>query len=400
MEIQNSSDEVGSKPHHVEIKPWVLYLGTLLQSAGAAMLWPITTLYMHNTLHESLTVAGFVLMAVSGAMMVGGYLGGYLFDRWNPFKALIIAIVVATATLGAITLFHQWPLFALLMLVIGLADGVLYTLLSSYASTIQSIDSRRVFNMNYMFMNVGVVIGTVGVGLLYDFGVTWVFGSAFVLYLIFLILAYFKFKVVGLAKQAAKAAAKADRSNFKTPKLVYALLGLTFSIYFGYVLWESVVATHMTDLGLSIQDYSSLWTINGVVLIIGQSILNKYADRIKFKTSVIGGGILFALSFLFLIIAQTYVAFLGAFMILTVGEMLASPQIPAWIAKISDPNAQGHAQGQVMMVTSFGRALGPLFGGFMIDAAGYKSLFATIFGVMVLSVAISWFSSLRYRARK
>ncbi|MCM0582944.1 MFS transporter [Weissella diestrammenae] len=395
MVVQSSNEDVGSKPRHVEIQPWVLYLGTLLQSSGAAMLWPITTLYMHQDLHESMTVAGVVLMAISIAMMLGGYLGGYLFDHWNPYRAVMTAVSVATVTLGLITIWHGWPLFAVLMLIIGFADGVLYTLLSAYASTIQAIDSRRVFNMNYMFMNVGVVIGTVVVGSLYNYGVAYVFGTAFAMYFVFAILAGFKFKVQGLALQAAKAAERAEQSHFKTPNLVYALLGLTFSIYFGYILWESVVATHMTDLGLTIQDYSSLWTINGVVLIIGQSILNRYADRIKFKTSVLGGGLLFASSFLFLITAKSYAAFLGAFMILTVGEMLASPQIPAWIAHISDPNAQGRAQGQVMMFTSFGRALGPLFGGFVIDAASYQTLFAIIFVIMIVFILISWLVSMQ-----
>ena len=49
-------------------------------------------------------------------------------------------------------------------------------------------------------------------------------------------------------------------------------------------------------------------------------------------------------------------------MILTIGEMFASPQMPAWIDDISDPNAKGRSQGMMTMAISLGRAVGPLYG--------------------------------------
>lgn len=40
---------------------WVA-LASLLNNTGAAFLWPLTTMYMHNYLHESLTTAGIVML--------------------------------------------------------------------------------------------------------------------------------------------------------------------------------------------------------------------------------------------------------------------------------------------------------------------------------------------------
>lgn len=360
---------------HVELKTGALYLGTLLQSSGASMLWPITTLYMHNQLHESLSVAGVVLMLISLAMMFGSYIGGYMFDHFNPFGVLMGTLTVAVGLMAGISFWHTWPVFALLMVVIGWADGVLYTLMSSYAATITRIDTRKVFNMNYLAMNVGVVVGTLVVGALFQHGVQMVFWAALGMYVGLWLLAWYAFRLPGLKQQNVQERTQVHQRSFHPGKLLYGLLGLTFAIYFGYILWESVVATHMTDLGLSIRDYSSLWTINGVVLIIGQSVLNRYADRIKYRQSVLTGAVLFALSFICLTYARTYPQILGTFMILTLGEMLAAPQIPAWVVSVSDPHAKGHAQGQVMMATSFGRALGPMFAGIVIDAAGYTVLF-------------------------
>jgi predicted MFS family arabinose efflux permease len=380
---------------HVEIKAPILYITTLFQSTGASLLWPITTLYMHNELGESMTVAGAVLMAMSIFMMAGSWVGGRLFDHWNPYKAIVLSVSVSLAALGALTIWHGWPQFAIFMMVLGFADGGIYTLLNSYAATITKVDSRKVFNFQYLFMNVGVVIGTALVGFLFDLGVRYVFGLATLMYLGFLSIVVTNFNVDGLARQAAKAADRAAKSTFKYPKVLYSLLGFVFAMYMGYVLWETVVATHMTSLGMTTQDYSFLWTLNGIVIIFGGLLLDRIIDHLSFKLSVLGGGFLFALSFLFLIYADSYLGFVLTFMLLTVGEMFASPQVPAWIDSIGNPNAKGQAQGLVAMSTSLGRAVGPMYGGLLIDAGSYKLLFSSIFAIMIVFIISTWLLSFR-----
>lgn len=390
MQIHPTTDDEASKPYHVEVEPRVLYIATLIQSTGASLLWPITTLYMHDELHETMTTTGIVLMGMSLMMMLGSWLGGQLFDRWHPYKAIVTAVIFATAILTTLTLQHSWPAFAGLLMLTGLADGAIYTLLNAYTATVTSRDSRQVFNMQYLFMNVGVVLGTLTVGFLFDHGAKLVFGTATAMYVIFSVLVILTFNVPGMTKQAARSAAKAARSTFKPPFLIYILLGLTFSLYLGYILWETVIATHMTALGLTTQDYSMLWTINGIVIIIGQVILNRFLADVSFKLTVLGGTTLFAISFIFLMFARTYTDFLVAFLILTVGELLASPQIPAWIDAIGNPNAKGQEQGYVTMMISFGRALGPFYGGVMIDHGSYKLLFFSIFGLLMGFSILSW----------
>ena len=56
-----------TKQRQVKLK-WVA-LASLLNNTGAAFLWPLTTMYMHNYLHESLTTAGVVMLLMSICMM-------------------------------------------------------------------------------------------------------------------------------------------------------------------------------------------------------------------------------------------------------------------------------------------------------------------------------------------
>ena len=38
-----------------------LFLASLLNNTGSALLWPLITVYVHDYLHESMTVAGIVM---------------------------------------------------------------------------------------------------------------------------------------------------------------------------------------------------------------------------------------------------------------------------------------------------------------------------------------------------
>ncbi|WP_439818998.1 MFS transporter [Weissella paramesenteroides] len=389
MITQSSTDGDVLKPQHIEIKAIVLYITTFFQSTGASLIWPITTLYMHNILHQSMTISGMVIMGLSVTMMIGNWLGGRLFDHWSPYKAMTLSVGVALATLLMLTFWHSWPVFAIFMLILGFADGLIYTLLNAYAATIQSVDTRKIFNFQYLFMNIGVVAGTAIVGFLFDYGVKYVFGGASIMYLVFFALVVKYFNIKGLAKQSARAAARAAKSTFKTPIVIYAILGLAFAFYMSYILWETVIATHMTDLGMTTKDYSFLWTLNGIIIIFGQGLLNRIIVYLPLRLTVLGGSTLFAISFLVLIQAKTYPMFIASFIILTIGEIFASPQIPAWIDKLSDPNAKGHAQGLLTMIVSLGRAIGPLYGGLLIDSGSYKILFASVFVIMMFFVSLT-----------
>lgn len=390
---QSVDVDSASKPKS-EVRAPLLYIATLFQSTGSSLLWPITTLYIHNVLHENMTIAGTSLMLMSLMMMLGSWLGGRLFDRWNPYRALVGSVTIALLSLISLIFWHGWPVFVIILCILGLADGAVYALLNSFAASIKSVDTRKVFNFQYLFMNVGVVIGTAVVGFLFEHGIQLIFIAASVMYIVFLVLTAANFKVASLQKKAAAPTVK-QKKRFHWPVIGLALLGLTFAIYMAYVMWETVVATHMTSLGMSTEQYSFLWTLNGIVIIIGGFVLDRFIQRIPFKVSVLGGSTLFALSFIYLIFAHAYWEFILAFMILTFGEMFASPQIPAWVDHVGDPNNRGQSQGLITMLTSFGRAVGPLYGGLLIDHGSYMLLFASIFVIIMLFVIVTWILSQR-----
>lgn len=87
------------------------------------------------------------------------------------------------------------------------------------------------------------------------------------------------------------------------------------------------------------------------------------------------GVTMFALSFVTLVFAKDFPHFAMSMAILTLGESTAFPAIPAFVNELSPLTSKGKYQGSIMVASGIGRAVGPLFGGMIIDKAGYLPFF-------------------------
>ncbi|AKP64625.1 major facilitator superfamily permease [Levilactobacillus koreensis JCM 16448] len=357
---------------------------TLLLNAAAACMWPLTTVYMHNQLHQTLALAGVALLGMSLCMILGNWLGGLLFDKWSPFMSGVVGTLCSFIPMLLLIFFHGWPIFGIMLLFIGLGDGIVMTVVNSFAANVTQISSRRVFNWLYIGMNLGVVMGTLMVGYLMDHGVQLVFIAASICYaaLLIIFIADFRMDIVQETKHREKGPAKPAQLN-----LIWLIALLVFCMYLSYSLWESVISVHMTNLGISFEHYSLLWTLNGLLIVFGQPLANRIGTYFKMSSQIAVGSLIFILSFLLLVFAKSYAMFVITMIILTVGEMTGFPGIPAWIDSLAGDNDKGKFQGIYNMAISFGRAVGPLYGGLIIEYGNYQSLFWSVTAFMLLALA-------------
>ena len=175
----------------IELK-WLL-LGMFLGSIGNSFVWPLTTIYMHQQLHESLTVSGIVLLLYSGANVVGSYIAGTLFDKKNPRQLMLGGTVTATVIMALLIAFNGWPVYGILLTGVGFMNGWIITMVNSYG-TQSGQDGRYVFNMLYFANNLGMVIGTTIVGPLYQYAhgnISPMFSITTVLYVLFSAVVFF-----------------------------------------------------------------------------------------------------------------------------------------------------------------------------------------------------------------
>lgn len=367
--------------------PWV-FTYSLLNNAGAACIWPLVTMYMHQDLHQTLTTSGWALLLMSVFMLLGNYLGGYLFDRWSPYASSLWFTGLSLASIIALMFWHGWPAFALLLLPLGLGDGVNLTLTNSYATLIPKHSERYIFNIMYIGLNIGVVIGTAMVGYLLQRGVLILFIVTASFYLALFLMALFRFNV-NLHRQEVAIKTESDSA---APQHILWLMAsicfMVFCIYLSYSIWESVMSVHMTGLGMSFEQYSWIWVVNGTMIVFGQAVVNHFFDRISIVVEVLLGALIFGTSYFLLIPAQHYPMFITSIVILTFGEMMALPVIPAWIDQFATNGTRGRYQAYFTVFMNGGRAVGPLFDGLLVEQVGYSFLFGFSGCLMLLAIVL------------
>ncbi|MGE9849789.1 MDR family MFS transporter [Lactobacillus amylovorus] len=378
-----------------EIKLIWLIVGELATWIGASFIWPLTSVYLNKQLHISLSIIGVVLFCNCAGNILGSIISGRLYDKYNPYPLMLWGLGLDAAVLFLMAAFHGWPEYWVWLTLTGFLGGWTGTLINSVATSLKKYPSRYVFNVLYFSQNLGVVTGTLIVGYLYDFSITLLFVIAALLFVIAFINAVFNYKPIiafhkeRMAKHKKGEKHKAEpmpKRNFIMTMVFFTTLGVTWLMYMN---WESNLSVYMVSLGIPFHLYSLLWTLNAGVIVIMQGILARFPNIFKnLFHQIIFGICMFSLSFITLVFAKDFAHFALSMFILTLGESTAFPAIPAYVNDLSPLTSKGKYQGANMVASGIGRAFGPLFGGLIIDHAGYIPFFWVAAIVIALMIVV------------
>lgn len=379
-----------------EIKLHWLLLGELLTWIGASFIWPLTSVYLNKRLHVSLAMIGVVLFFNCLANMLGSFVAGWAYDHLDPYYLLIAGGSLDALVLFLMAAFHGWPIYWVWMTLTGLLGGWNGALINSIATSIKSKPGRYVFNVIYFAQNLGVVLGTLTVGYLYDYSVTLLFIIAACLFVavsvntIFNyrpIIQFHKERMANKDKQVKQKIQPMPKANWILTIGFYTTLAV---IWLMYMNWESNLSVYMVSLGIPFHLYSLLWTINAGIIVCVQALLSKFPNIFKnIFHQMIFGVTMFAISFVTLIFAKDYAHFVFSMVTLTIGESTAMPAIPAYVNDLSPMSSKGKYQGLTLSTSAIGRALGPLFGGLVIDRFGYIDFFiVAAIGIFLMIVVL------------
>ncbi|MFC7393571.1 MDR family MFS transporter [Scopulibacillus cellulosilyticus] len=352
---------------------WLLIIGMVLNVTGTSFLFPLNTIYIHEHLGHSLTFAGFVLMLNSGAGIVGNLIGGILFDRIGGYKSILSGVIVATVSGFLMALFHStWP-YTIFLTIIGFGSGLIFPSMYALAGTVWPEGGRKSFNALYVAQNLGVALGASVGGFIASISFVYIFVVNGFMYLFFTILVLLTYKSIDPRNEAIDVQTSiieqsgAIKNKHKFYALVVLCIGL-FICWIAYVQWQSTISVYTQSLGIPLAKYSLLWSINGLLIVLGQPLAALMTKYLKLpKAQILTGIAIFVISFISLLFSHQFTGFLISMIILTLGEMLVWPAVPSIAQDLAPKGRSGFYQGFVNSVSTGGRMVGPLIGGFIVD---------------------------------
>lgn len=369
---------------------WFLIIGTFVNTVGNSFLWPLNSIYIHDHLGKSLTTAGIVLMLNSLAGVFGNLVGGYLFDKFGGYKAILIGVVFNLVSISLLTIWHDWPQYIVFLTMMGFSGGIVYPAIYAIAGSAWPEGGRRAFNSIFLANNVGVAIGPALAGIVADIKFDFVFSANLFFYAVFFVLVittYKRFDMKGLTTKPFSGN-ETKRRN-KAPLVAISILSISLIVcWLSYSQWSATISSYTQGLGMSLSEYSLLWTINGFMIVAVQPVIRPLVTRWenKIKHQLVLGLILMSLSYIVVYFAQDFKMFAAAMVILTFGEVFFTPVIPMVANKLAPHGQEGFYQGLVNSASTIGRMIGPVFGGLMVDLYGMQILMLILSVLVVIAI--------------
>ena len=375
---------------------WFLIIGMFINTMGNSFLWPLHTIYMHKHLGQTLTMAGFVLMINAGTGVIGNLLGGYLFDRIGGYKSIMFGIILSMASLLMLTFWHGWPEYIWFVAILGFSGGIIFPSMYALVGSVWPEGGRKAFNAIYLAQNLGVAIGPAVAGLVADHNINNIFLANLLTYVIFLIVAGVYYRKMSVAPNVNASVLKNNKKiKQKAPFYAMMIVSIGYMLtWIAYVQWTSTISTHVLDLGITLKEYSLLWTMNGALILVTQPLIKPIINRLehRIKTQMIIGIVIFMASFVVVSYAEDYTMFIVAMVVLTLGEVFIWPAVPTLAGQLAPKGREGFYQGIVNSMATIGRMIGPFAGGILVDVYGIQAMFF----VFTLLIALAIVPTLLY----
>lgn len=125
----------------------------------------------------------------------------------------LTGVTISTISTFLLVLFHGWPAYPILLITLGLGNGIVVTGLNSIATLIRSRNASYVFNVLYFTQNLGLVFGSLMVGFILPFGITYIFLLAFIMFVFLSIVIFLEYR--GLNQAHASKNKKLSNLNIK-----------------------------------------------------------------------------------------------------------------------------------------------------------------------------------------
>ena len=158
--------------------------------------------------------------------------------------------------------------------------------------------------------------------------------------------------------------------------------------WIAYIQWETTIASFTQELNISMSQYSILWTVNGIMILVAQPLIRPAIILLKgnLKYQMLVGILIFMLSFFVTSFAEQFTVFLIGMIILTFGEMFVWPAVPTIANYLAPEGKQGQYQGVVNSASTVGKAFGPLIGGVLVDTFNMSAMFIGIMFLLIVGI--------------
>lgn len=349
---------------------WILFWGTLINSAGGSMVWPFLTVYMRQHLGVPLTLITLLFTLNSAAGLVATSIAGPAVDRFGRKIAMALSLAGNSAVYLAMAAAHTLPTWAILMA----ALGVIWPLyrVGADAMVADMIEPERrpaAYALLRVVANLGIAVGPMIGGFLSTVSYLYAFGGGATANFIFLLLVLLAVRETLPQRPPERAAA--DDGGYGP--VLRDLPFLAFcAIYVIATMPSSIMMTLLAvyakeNFGVPESQYGFIMATNALMVVLFQYAVTRRSEGYPPLRVLTLGALLYAAGVGSVAFGRSFPAFVLSMAILTAGELLLVPTATALAANLAPAEMRGRYMGLFGMTWGIGFGIAPVIGGLLSD---------------------------------
>jgi len=383
---------------------WLLQLGGLMNFFGNGIVFPFLVIYLHDVRGFSLTMAGLVVAASSGAQLLAGIGAGALIDVVGAKRLLATGLVLQAVGFGLFPLVRE-PWHALVLITIeGAGSAGFWPSQSTLVSRL--VDDRRrhhAFALQRATMNLGIGLGGIAGGLIAtvsdprSFTILFVVDAA-------TFLAYIG--ALAFVPDPGVSREEAQLPSSYAPvlrhKTFVGLWLLNFTFVAAGISMLNLLPPFVRDhAAISEREIGVFFFVNTIVIVLAQLPLARWLEGRRRLRAITLMPLLFGAAWLVVDAAGLWLEATAAFAVLLVaavmlgiGECFHGPAHIALIADIGPAHLRGRYFAVHSLSWGLAGALGPAVGGAILDHEPF-ALWPLAAAACAVAAA-GWFSLQRF----
>lgn len=364
----------------------IIFLTVFIDLLGFGILIPILPTFASKDLHISDFGIGTLVAIYSFVQFLFNPVFGKISDRFGRKPIIMITLCMTGISYFIFSFAHSYLLLFLSRMLAGFGGSNLGVAQAYIADVTEKHERSKGMGMMGAAFGLGFVLGPLIGGFLSHFGyaVVGIASGCFSFAAFFFAMFFLKepakeriqteFKLKELKLFDFKFAAK----TFRNPNLGL-LIGLFFICTFSYANINGILAIlGYKHYGFTDQQNGMLFGVLGIFAILIQGLLIRViAGKVQDRILIIVGIALMSVGLTLLPFGSGFGSVAFFLSILAIGSATMQPTALSMVSKFASDNEQGAVLGLNQSMSSLGRVLGPLWGGFSYDFLGYQAPFLT-----------------------
>ena len=353
---------------------WVLIMGMFIDRLGGALMFPFFTLYVTQKFDVGMTEVGILFAMFSISSVVGSMFGGALTDRLGRKGMLIFGLIASALTSLLMGLVESIELFFGTALVVGLLANAGGPASQAMVADLLPEEKRaQGFGILRVVANLAVTIGPMIGGLLAA-------RSFMLLFICDAVTSTITAIIVALAIQETRPESPEDKPEETMAQTfggykdvlrdtVYVLfMGACLLMTLVYMQMNTTLAVYPRDVhSVPAQGFGYILSMNAAMVVLFQFSITRWIAKYRPLLVMTVGMLLYAIGFGMYGFVSTYILFMVAMVIITIGEMMTAPTSQALVAQLAPEDMRGRYMAVFGFTWVIPSAVGPLLAGLVMD---------------------------------